>query len=116
MLVLTDDRKKGQTSVRFSFPCGVAVDQDDNIFITDTNNKRIVQMSRGGKFLKEIAPGGKKYFITLCILFLRNQGSHASSKLLKSPHFPFVSSKLLRSLQISLIFVNFSSNLLKNFL
>ena len=72
MLVFTDDRKKGQTSVRFSFPCGVAVDQDDNIFITDTNNKRIVQMSRGGKFLKEIAPGGKKYFIALCILFLRN--------------------------------------------
>ena len=73
MLVLTDDRKKGQTPVRFSFPCGVAVDQDDNIFITDTNNKRIVQMSRGGKFLKEIAPGGKKYFVSLCVkIFTEN--------------------------------------------
>ena len=36
------------------------MDKDDNIYIVDTNNKRLVQLSREGKFMKEIAPAGNK--------------------------------------------------------
>ncbi|XP_066919906.1 uncharacterized protein [Clytia hemisphaerica] len=56
ILTITNDRKKYKEAGRFSFPYGVACDKEDNIYIVDTNNKRLVQISKDGKFLKEIYP------------------------------------------------------------
>lgn len=58
ILTVTTDKKKQREAKNFSFPCGVAVDKEDNIYVTDTNNKRIVQLSREGKFMKEMHPPG----------------------------------------------------------
>ena len=53
-----NDRKRYQEAGKFSFPYGVACDNEDNIFIVDTNNKRLVQLNKDGKFMKEIYPAG----------------------------------------------------------
>lgn len=58
ILTIANDRKKYREAGKFSFPYGVACDNEDNIFIVDTNNKRLVQINKDGKFMKEIFPAG----------------------------------------------------------
>lgn len=58
ILTIVNDRKKYKEAGKFSFPYGVACDNEDNIFIVDTNNKRLVQLNKDGKFMKEIFPAG----------------------------------------------------------
>jgi len=63
LLTINSDRKRFKEPGKFSFPYGVACDKEDNIYIVDTNNKRLVQVSKDGKFMKEIYPAGKKNLV-----------------------------------------------------
>ena len=69
ILTLNSDRKKFKDPGKFNFPCGVACDREDNIYIVDSNNKRLVQVSKDGKFMKEIYPAGKIFFVLLFFPF-----------------------------------------------
>lgn len=49
-----DENKKGQ----LSYPEGIAVDKDDNIYVADTGNKRVLKIIMNYDFVKSTAPDG----------------------------------------------------------
>lgn len=56
ILTIKSDRTQHRESGKFSYPYGVACDKEDNIYVVDTNKKRLVQLNKDGRFLKEIYP------------------------------------------------------------
>src|SRR5438270_9124493 len=54
--------KKGTAAGEFHFPIGVAINQADEVFVTDHYNNRVQKFSADGKWLVEFAvlptPGG----------------------------------------------------------
>jgi DNA-binding beta-propeller fold protein YncE len=49
---------KGSGSGQFDYPCGVALDKDDNIFVTDGRNDRIQKFSLNGDVMAVIGMQG----------------------------------------------------------
>ena len=60
MTVFDRDGKKVRTitSEKFSKPAGVAVDQDDNIYVSDDGNSSLFKFSKEGKLMKVVGRKG----------------------------------------------------------
>ena len=48
--------------LNFSNPSGVCVDSKDNIFICDTENCRVLKLTRDGKHVRTLRPTGRDCF------------------------------------------------------
>ena len=49
---------QGLGNGQFKFPCGVTVDQDDNIYVVDVSSDRIQKFTSGGNFIAAIGKHG----------------------------------------------------------
>ena len=47
-------RRYKQSREKFSRPTGVAVDKDDNIYVSDMNNSSILKFNKEGKLVKVV--------------------------------------------------------------
>ena len=53
-----DKKVQTVTSEKFSYPAGVAVDQDDNIYVSDYGNSSILKFNKEGKLMKVVGQKG----------------------------------------------------------
>ena len=51
---------QGDEDGQFVFPAGVAIDSDDNVYVTDQNNGRIQKFTSDGAFLAKWGTDGNK--------------------------------------------------------
>ena len=49
------------TGKALNYPTGIAVDNDDNIYVVDNNNHRIVKFSSDGKFIAAVGTKGSNH-------------------------------------------------------
>ena len=66
----------------FNYPSGITVDRSDNIYVCDTNNKRVVLLTKDGKFIQDIQTTGINISImsiVIIILTVEKQVSYASA-------------------------------------
>ena len=52
--------RHGSKEGEFNYPCGIAVDEDDNILVADYNNNRIQKFTSDGEFLAAVGTKGNK--------------------------------------------------------
>ena len=78
---------KGSGEGQLNYPCGIAVDRDDNIYVVDNNNHRIQKFTSTGKFVAAVGNQGSNhlqfnYPIGICFnkrnnnLYVCDQGNH----------------------------------------
>ncbi len=56
--ILRSFGRRGTGQEQFRYPCGVAVDGEENIFVVDTCNNRIQKFTAQGKFLTAVGTQG----------------------------------------------------------
>ena len=49
---------KGSGNQQFGFPCGITVDENDNIYVTDSTHHRIQKFTAGGNFVSTVGCHG----------------------------------------------------------
>jgi DNA-binding beta-propeller fold protein YncE len=51
---------KGNSNQQFDCPCGIAVDEDDNIYVADSSNHRIQKFTAKGNFIGVVGSNGER--------------------------------------------------------